>query len=175
MSVLQDLLSLQAPVKLDEMALEAASALKVKRLKEILTPENIATHYEKVINALAYKLTLDDINDLTADISGKAMGADEIKFQLQMMVKKLPKATKAVIDSIGNRINGNIPGVIVTSEWEDDEDTQATFWIVYQKGKWKVSIYNAKSYNSAEHKAFEADQSVEALDYLLKQLQKRSK
>ena len=155
------------------MALTAKSDLKVRRLKELFTPENIVEHYDRIIAALAYKLALDDINELAADVSGKEMDSEELGFQLQLVLKKIPAETKArIVGGALHRIRGEIPGLTRPSYGKGPE--QATFWIEYARGQWKVSFYSDKFYNSATHKKFEANQSVEALDFLLKQLKKKA-
>lgn len=155
-----------------EMALTAKSDLKERRLKALFTPENIAANYEKVIAALAYKLSVDDINELAADLSGKELDSDEAAFQLKLMLKKLPPEAKASIEPRAdiNAMTGIIPGAVSAHPMHSTTKEQATFWVEYAKGKWKVSFYSRKHYNSAEHKRF--DESTDALQHLLNALKK---
>jgi hypothetical protein len=170
---------MKAAELVSEMALATKSALKDRRLRAVLTPENIAANYEKVIAALGYKLSIDDINDLAADINDTAMSDDDVKFNLDLMLRKLPAKTKPVIsfkpDEDETRVRGFIPDISFQSQSYPARQVPATYFIEYGRGKWKVSFYHLKAYNSAEHKSFEPEQAVEALTWTLNKLKKLMK
>jgi hypothetical protein len=149
-----------------EMALRSASSAKDKKLKAFLTPENIAANYEKVIAALGHKLSLGDIDELAADISGKEIDADELLFQYRLMLKKLPAET-----SPGFVIN-NEPQRGISGKIRNIGPNTVSYYIVYEKGAWKVSFYNIKHFDSVEHKRFDADKEVEAFRWALSKINK---
>jgi len=160
-------------VELLEAVGQPRAALKQQRLQALLTPENIASHYDRVLELLTAKLTLDDINEFAAKLTGKELDKDDLRFELELMLKKLSAETEASLSPLANVIKGIIPGIKqpLPGYHQGGRAEPTAFYLSYGKGKWTVSLYNI-GFKVINHKHFDADKPVEALTYVLNLLKK---
>jgi len=85
-----------------EMALPLGGGAKVKKLRDVVTPEHYAKNYDLITNMLANALSFKDLDELKARLNGTTRTEDEINDQLEVAKAFFPKDTKPQVLDITN-------------------------------------------------------------------------
>lgn len=89
-------------MKLNEVLNWKGPTAKLKRLELLLTPQVMADNHEAMLNIIASKLSVQDIDELEAELSGSMPDSESLDFSLKMMQKALGSFGKTNVDINGN-------------------------------------------------------------------------
>jgi len=152
-------------MKLNEV-LAAAPENKLKKLKAVITPKNIAQHYDVVMNALALKVPMTDIDTIIASLTGANLDPEEEEFQLELAEKTLKSLNTMLVKKNGEMyLKGNLPKI--------DEDPPSSWplsfnFIIYRnKGMWEAKHDKVGWRVGSSSKRFE--KINDAVEYIKKQ------
>lgn len=152
-------------MKLNEV-LAAAPENKLKKLKAVITPKNIAQHYDVVMNALALKLPMTDIDTIVSSLTGANLDPEEEEFQLELAEKTLKSLNAVLVKKNGEMyLKGNLPKI--------DEDPPSgwpfafNFAIYRHKGMWEAKHDKVGWRVGSSSRRF--DKINDAVEYVKKQ------
>lgn len=128
---------------------QAASQLKEKRLRALLTPEVVAANHDLLIHFIGSKITLEEINKLQAHLNGGLLDDGDLDDVLNVMEKML-KFADAFRSGTGLqlKLGSGDPA-----------------WVRYHSGKWQVEHRNRTDYGGTIKKF---DEPEEVVDYIKK-------
>ena len=159
-----------------EMALPVAPAAKSQRLKAALTPENIASHYDLIIDLIGGKYSIAEIDEIVATIKGEKLEGQDLEFYMDMIGKKLPADTNPK-----RRTHGKFEAWFgILKPWQPptrvsySADEKRRFYeIGYRNGKWFT--YFTANFNGAQSRTKKFDEPTKALEHCLKMIDKWQK
>lgn len=157
---------------LSEMALPSGGSQKTGRVRKIVTPENIAKHYDLITQILAAKLSNGDMDELAATVNGTLENEDDAEFLLTLAAKKLPVASKpeqlTPLSWLGHlspypvTVRGALGGKPVSLD--------RYFHIGFTKAKWYASFYVNSAGFATKSKKF--DDATDMITWALKMYDK---
>jgi hypothetical protein len=164
------------------MALPLGGGAKVKKLRDVLTPEHYAKNYNLVTNMLANALSFKDLDELKALLNGTTRTEEEINDQLEVAKAFFPKDTKPQVLDITNSWGANtgnkalVGNMVIPVEFSTKhgdgsvtkkvEDRKFSYDLRFEKQKWSAAIY--AWYGKVSGKRFDDD--GEAVKWLVKQV-----
>jgi len=128
---------------------------KVKKLKAFLTPELLAKNHELIIDYIASKSSLSDIDELAVHMTDGFTDADEVKFILELLQKKLKSIGCTNISVPTTSKDPHIRADIFSDQLEGGYQYREHVIISYLKGKWNIMHwpYTLSSTGEAIHKS----------------------
>jgi hypothetical protein len=138
---------------LEDVTLYQAGNAKIKRLRDIITPEVYAKAYDLMIGLAAKGMSTKDMDLLAAQLQDKVMSKDEVEFQLKLIAKAAPANTSdlAIKDSKdgGKHVVGRLPDMLWFANAGDKTPPNREkqyFNASYKKGKWYLEASDGLIY-----------------------------
>jgi len=163
---------------IEDVKLYLGGEAKMKKLRQIITPEVYAKAYDLMIGLAAKGMSAQDMDLLAAQLNDNVVDKDEMMFQFQLIVKGLPAEAKAEIKTdqdwtgkVDTWVVGKLPPLVSYDSTFKSDLIDQFLNVRYEKGKWRTGV-TAGRFDWAR-KAF--DTPEEALTHLRKEFPKRKK
>lgn len=151
-------------MKINEILDTQGPQAKMKKLKRILPKEVMLANYDGILNIIASKLTINEIDLLAAELSNSLLTDDEVDFFLKMMEKKFKSLN---LTTTFLQIGPDPKTLRVRLDSKLDELAPPPILMLSYKGKWKLGYFDGPKWKTTKF-----DKAPDALAASIKFIEK---